>query len=79
MDRDRLAHLIALTGYGAPEDRVRSEEAGFDLHLVKPVELVEIGRVLAQLGPVKRARTDGRPHARRAREARPRAPLRVGA
>ncbi|RKH39881.1 response regulator [Corallococcus sicarius] len=48
------AHLIALTGYGAPEDRVRSEQAGFDLHLVKPVELVEIGRVLAQLGPVKR-------------------------
>ncbi|MFP2897865.1 response regulator [Corallococcus sp. 4LFB] len=49
------AHLIALTGYGAPEDRSRSEKAGFDLHLVKPVELVEIGRVLAQLGPVKRA------------------------
>ncbi|WP_434301592.1 response regulator [Corallococcus exiguus] len=48
------AHLIALTGYGTPEDRARSEEAGFDLHLVKPVELVEIGRVLAQLGPVKR-------------------------
>nr|WP_306465382.1 response regulator [Corallococcus exiguus] len=48
------AHLIALTGYGTPGDRARSEEAGFDLHLVKPVELVEIGRVLAQLGPVKR-------------------------
>ncbi|RKH41743.1 response regulator [Corallococcus sp. AB049A] len=48
------AHLIALTGYGTPEDRARSEDAGFDLHLVKPVELVEIGRVLAQLGPVKR-------------------------
>ncbi|RKH51670.1 response regulator [Corallococcus aberystwythensis] len=48
------AHLIALTGYGAPEDRARSEDAGFDLHLVKPVELVEIGRILAQLGPVKR-------------------------
>jgi two-component system, sensor histidine kinase len=48
------AHLIALTGYGTPEDRARSEEAGFDLHLVKPVELVEIGRVLAQLGPEKR-------------------------
>ncbi|RKG73934.1 response regulator [Corallococcus exercitus] len=48
------AHLIALTGYGAPEDRTRSARAGFDLHLVKPVELVEIGRVLAQLGPVKR-------------------------
>jgi len=30
--------LIALTGYGAPEDRRRSTEAGFDLHLVKPLD-----------------------------------------
>ncbi|GMT97762.1 hypothetical protein KH5H1_18810 [Corallococcus caeni] len=59
------AHLIALTGYGAPEDRSRSEKAGFDLHLVKPVELVEIGRVLAQLGPVKR----GAPRRLQARSA----------
>jgi signal transduction histidine kinase/ActR/RegA family two-component response regulator len=29
--------LIALTGYGQPEDRVRALDAGFDLHLVKPV------------------------------------------
>jgi CheY-like chemotaxis protein len=29
--------LIALTGYGQTEDRRRSEEAGFSLHLVKPV------------------------------------------
>ncbi len=33
---DRPA-LLAMTGYGQPEDRVRAEEAGFDLHLVKPV------------------------------------------
>jgi PAS domain S-box-containing protein len=32
-------HLIALTGYGQPRDRARSEEAGFDAHLVKPVEV----------------------------------------
>jgi two-component system CheB/CheR fusion protein len=31
--------LIALTGYGQPEDRIRSAEAGFDYHLTKPVEL----------------------------------------
>ncbi len=31
--------LIALTGYGLPEDRVRAEDAGFDAHLVKPVDL----------------------------------------
>jgi CheY-like chemotaxis protein len=29
--------LIALTGYGQAEDRMRSEQAGFDHHLVKPV------------------------------------------
>jgi CheY-like chemotaxis protein len=32
------AQLIALTGYGQEEDRQRSKEAGFDYHLVKPVE-----------------------------------------
>ena len=30
--------LVALTGYGQDEDRRRSQEAGFDHHLVKPVE-----------------------------------------
>ncbi len=29
--------LIALTGYGSPEDRRRAKEAGFDTHLVKPL------------------------------------------
>src|SRR5262249_38652949 len=32
------AQLIALTGYGQEEDQQRSKEAGFDYHLVKPVE-----------------------------------------
>ena len=31
--------LIAVTGYGQPEDKQRSQEAGFDAHLVKPVDL----------------------------------------
>jgi CheY-like chemotaxis protein len=30
--------LVAITGYGREEDRRRSEEAGIDLHLVKPVD-----------------------------------------
>ena len=30
--------LIALTGYGQPDDRRQALEAGFDAHLVKPVE-----------------------------------------
>ncbi|HEY6324357.1 MAG TPA: ATP-binding protein [Thermoanaerobaculia bacterium] len=32
------ARLIALTGYGSEEDRRRSHEAGFDVHLTKPVD-----------------------------------------
>lgn len=35
-DRDGML-LVALTGYGQAEDRMRSEQAGFDHHLVKPV------------------------------------------
>ncbi len=39
--------IIALSGYGQPQDRKRSQEAGFDLHLVKPVDFNEITAVLA--------------------------------
>jgi signal transduction histidine kinase len=38
--------LIAMTGYGQEEDRRRSEEAGFNAHLVKPVEFSELQAVL---------------------------------
>ncbi|MEJ6022050.1 hybrid sensor histidine kinase/response regulator [Ramlibacter sp. PS4R-6] len=40
------ARLIALTGYGSPEDRLRTARAGFDAHLVKPVALEELNRLL---------------------------------
>jgi CheY-like chemotaxis protein len=30
--------LVAMTGYGRPEDRARAAAAGFDAHLVKPVD-----------------------------------------
>lgn len=43
------ARLIAVTGYGQAEDRQRSLEAGFDLHLTKPVDPPEIERLLAQI------------------------------
>jgi CheY-like chemotaxis protein len=39
--------LVALTGWGQDEDRRKSEEAGFDLHLVKPVEPGALQRLLA--------------------------------
>jgi two-component system, sensor histidine kinase len=38
--------LIAVTGHGSPEDRVRSLAAGFDVHLVKPVAPEELRREL---------------------------------
>jgi len=42
----RAMVLVALTGYGAPGDVERSVEAGFDHHLVKPVDFDELGRLL---------------------------------
>jgi CheY-like chemotaxis protein len=43
--------LVALTGWGQEEDRRRSQEAGFDHHLVKPVELSDLQALLAQAPP----------------------------
>lgn len=40
--RTANATLIALTGYGRAEDRQQSKEAGFDRHLVKPVDVGEL-------------------------------------
>jgi signal transduction histidine kinase/membrane associated rhomboid family serine protease/ActR/RegA family two-component response regulator len=39
--------LVAVSGYGQDADRRRSSEAGFDHHLVKPVKLEELERILA--------------------------------
>ena len=41
--------LIALTGWGQDEDRQKTKEAGFDLHLVKPVEPLKLRQILADL------------------------------
>jgi CheY-like chemotaxis protein len=38
--------LVALTGWGQPDDRRRSAEAGFDQHLVKPASIDAIERLL---------------------------------
>ncbi len=40
--------LIALTGYGQDDDRRRAREAGFDHHLVKPVDLGELKSLLSR-------------------------------
>ncbi len=47
--RERAEHtrLIALSGYGQQEDRKQSEAAGFDLHMVKPVQLQRLMAAVA--------------------------------
>jgi CheY-like chemotaxis protein len=45
LDDDRMA-LVAMTGYGQPEDRRRALQAGFDAYLVKPVDPEELARTL---------------------------------
>ena len=40
--------LVALTGWGADVDRRRSEEAGFDHHLVKPVDVHLVDTLVRQ-------------------------------
>ena len=41
--------LIAITGWGQEDDRHRAREAGFDAHLVKPVDHTELTKLLAAL------------------------------
>jgi CheY-like chemotaxis protein len=40
--------IVALTGWGQPEDRRRAQEAGFDHHLIKPADLIALQRILDQ-------------------------------
>jgi signal transduction histidine kinase/DNA-binding response OmpR family regulator len=47
--------LVSLTGYGQSEDRLRSREAGFDHHLVKPVSLAVLQALFAALRPGRHA------------------------
>ena len=39
--------LVAITGWGESEDRQRSTEAGFDAHLVKPIDHAALMKLLA--------------------------------
>lgn len=42
--------LVALTGYGHDQDRRKSREAGFNVHLVKPIELDNLRAILHKSG-----------------------------
>jgi len=45
--------MIALTGWGKDEDRDKSKEAGFDSHMVKPVDYAALMKLLATLQTAK--------------------------
>jgi DNA-binding response OmpR family regulator len=49
--------FVAITGYGQPSDRARSKQAGFDEHLVKPVDLARLNAIVRSVG----RRADQRP------------------
>jgi PAS domain S-box-containing protein len=47
-ERCRAIRLVALTGYGQPDDRDQARRAGFDHHLVKPADLQSVDAILAE-------------------------------
>jgi signal transduction histidine kinase len=48
--------LVALTGWGQESDRRRAQEAGFDAHLTKPVDLDKLGQLLGECTGQSRSR-----------------------
>jgi PAS domain S-box-containing protein len=51
----RQAVLVALTGWGAKEDRARSRNAGFDYHLTKPAGLAAVEGLLSKMADTRAA------------------------
>ena len=49
----RDIHLIALSGFGTPEDKEEALRAGFEAHLTKPVDPAGLGPMLAGMEPVR--------------------------
>ncbi len=49
------AFIVALTGWGQADDRARSQDAGFDRHLVKPVNPDELLKMVAEFQRAKHA------------------------
>jgi signal transduction histidine kinase/ActR/RegA family two-component response regulator len=51
--------IVAVTGYGQASDRARSHEAGFDDHIVKPLTLETLNRILGQCAGAERTDRPG--------------------
>jgi PAS domain S-box-containing protein len=49
----RLMKLVAQTGWGQPSDKLRAKQAGFDLHLTKPIDVDRLVAVIAEVGEVR--------------------------
>ena len=45
-DKGKQIYLVALTGYGQPEDQLRAKEAGFDDLMVKPLDIKQLQLLL---------------------------------
>jgi CheY-like chemotaxis protein len=45
-DSTSRAHLVALTGYDGEDEQQRTREAGFDRHVVKPIDPFELERLI---------------------------------
>jgi CheY-like chemotaxis protein len=50
LDSRRPPFMVAVTGYGLPEDRSRALASGFDEHLTKPVNDSALASLLANCG-----------------------------
>jgi len=55
----REPYLVALTGYGQPEDRERARDAGFDDHLTKPLDFAVLVEILARVAESQRTSSQG--------------------
>jgi DNA-binding response OmpR family regulator len=51
LDETKNAFLIAMTGYGRTEDRIRALSAGFNYHITKPADLNELDAVIKTIAP----------------------------
>jgi signal transduction histidine kinase len=52
--------LVAVTGYGSPDDQARATKAGFDAHIVKPIDSKALFNLLAHAGAARAAHAAGR-------------------
>ena len=59
LPKARRAWLVAVTGYGQPADRQRGREAGFDEHLLKPVDPQALAEMIERVRPTVAARFAG--------------------